>query len=142
MRNVVLCLAMLGVDCSAVEKPSVYMQNKLALQRAVKIYLAFEARHDVVAGVDADLKLPEKARFRSSLKEGYSEWIYPIALGLEILVDEPQRRVVVMAPRSCFGWYLLGTDDLTVKAYRYAKIEPIFKALAKRRQILAKSPLD
>ncbi|MGJ8672552.1 MAG: hypothetical protein ACSHX2_06380 [Rubritalea sp.] len=130
------------VSVAQEKEPSIYAQNKDALERAVKMYLAYEARYDVEPNVTADLKLPDKARFRYKKDAAYDDWIYPVALGLEIKVEDERRRVVIMAPRACFGWYLIGTDDLKVKAYRASQIQKIFDALEARREKLAKSPLD
>jgi hypothetical protein len=142
MRCFLLMFSVLLSGVSLANEKSIYAQNKEALERAVKMYLAYEARHDVSPGVNADLRLPEKAKFRQKKDAGFVEWIYPLALGLEIKLGEEARRVVVMAPRSCYGWYLVGTDDLEVKAYRGSQLEPIFKALEAKRKKLAKSPLD
>ncbi|MFC5049617.1 hypothetical protein ACFPK9_03155 [Rubritalea spongiae] len=144
MRCFLLIFSLLlsGVGLAEEQEKSVYALNKEALERAVKIYLAYEARHDVEPNVGADLQLPDKAKFRMKKGAEFDEWIYPIALGLEIKIEEEQRRIVIMAPRACYGWYLIGTDDLTVKGYRGAQIQKIFDALDARRAKLAESPLD
>ena len=126
---------------TAEEKPSNYMRNKQALERTVKIYLAFEARHDVEPGIEADLKLPEKARFQK-YAGGFKSWIYPIAIGLEVKIGTPQRRIVVMAPASANGRYLVGTDDLVVKSYTKSELKRVFEALEKRREKLSMTPPD
>jgi hypothetical protein len=126
---------------AAEEKPSNYMRNKQALERTVKIYLAFEARHDVEPGIEADLKLPEKARFQK-YAGGFKSWIYPIAIGLEVKIGTPQRRIVVMAPASANGRYLVGTDDLVVKSYTKSELKRVFEALEKRREKLSMTPPD
>jgi hypothetical protein len=126
---------------AAEEKPSNYMRNKQALERTVKIYLAFEARHDVEPGIEADLKLPEKARFQKYAGE-FKSWIYPIAIGLEVKIGTPQRRIVVMAPASANGRYLVGTDDLVVKSYTKSELKRVFEALEKRREKLSMTPPD
>lgn len=144
MRCFLYVLAGLAIGHSSAQEKerSIYAVNKEALERAVKIYLAYEARNDIAPGVNADLDLPEKAQFKPSKKSHAEEWVYPVTLGLEIKLGENQSRVVVMAPRSCYGWYLIGTDDLQVKGYRAAQIQQIFDALEARRKKLAKSPLD
>ena len=128
--------------CSAKEtkKKSIYALNKEALERTAKIYIGYEARHDVGPGVGADLKLPPTVKFRYREGAQLDEWIYPVALGLEIKIEG--ERVIVMAPRSCYGWYLVATDDLQIKSYRGSDIQQIFDALEERRKKLAKSPLD
>ncbi|MEO1856768.1 MAG: hypothetical protein ABGY95_05300 [Rubritalea sp.] len=111
------------------------MQNKLALERVVKIYLAFEARHDVEPGIESDLKLPEKAKFQKATGE-FKKWIYPVAIGLEVKIGSPQRLIVVLAPDSADGRYLVGTDDLVIKSYTKTQLKPVFEALEKRRKTL------
>ncbi|WP_129589505.1 hypothetical protein [Rubritalea profundi] len=117
------------------------MQNKLALERTVKMYLAFEARHDVEPGIESDLNLPEKAKFQKFTGE-FKAWVYPIALGLEVKIGSPQRRIVVIAPASANGRYLIGTDDLVVKSYTKSELKRVFEALEKRREKLSMKPLD
>jgi len=145
MRCLSLFLTLLGVFSSvsicAEEKLTKYMQNKRALERTVKMYLAFEARHDVGPGIDSDLELPKKARFQKTSGE-YKPWIYPIALGLEVKIGTPQRRIVAMAPVGSAGRYLVGTDDLAVKSYTKTELKIVFDALAKRRRKLAMKALD
>ncbi|MFD2160749.1 hypothetical protein ACFSW8_17725 [Rubritalea tangerina] len=134
-------LALASVVMGGSEGLSLYMQNKRAMEKTVRIYVAFEARHEVSPGVGADLKLPEVARFR--VVEGdYRNWVYPLSLGLEVKIGTPQRRVVVMAPQSSGGRFLVGTDDLVVKSYTKKDLMPIFEALEKRRALLAKRPAD
>jgi hypothetical protein len=101
MRCFLLMFSVLLSGVSLANEKSIYAQNKEALERAVKMYLAYEARHDVSAGVNADLRLPEKAKFRQKKGTAFVEWIYPLALGLEIKLGDKARRVVVMAPRAC-----------------------------------------
>ena len=145
MRCFFLFITLLGAFSStcvvAEEKPSNYMLNKLALERTVKIYLAFEARHDVEPGIEADLNLPEKAKFQKSTG-GFKPWIYPIALGLEVKIGSPQRRIVVIAPASANGRYLVGTDDLILKSYTKSELKRVFEALEKRREKLSMTPLN
>ena len=137
-----LLLSLLGSGgVLAEEKLTNYMLNKLALERTVKIYLAFEARHDVGPGIEADLKLPEKAKFQKTSGE-FKNWIYPVAIGLEVKIGTPQRRIVALSPESAGGRYLVGTDDLTVKSYSKTELQPIFEALTKRRKKLGMKPLD
>ena len=142
MRCFVLFFLIVFSELSLAEEKtkSVYALNKEALGRAVKMYLAYEARNDVEPGVNADLDLPEKALFRHAQGGAVEEWVYPVALGLEIKIE--QARVVMLAPRSCYGWYLVATDDLAVKAYRATQLQKVFDALEARRKKLAKSPLD
>ena len=128
-------------SAAAEEKLTNYMLNKLAMERAVKIYLAFEARHDIGPGIESDLNLPEKAKFQRSTGE-FKPWIFPNAIGLEIKIGTPQRRVVVVAPASASGRYLVATDDLAVKSYTKSELVPIFEALKKRRKKLSMKPLD
>lgn len=137
-----MALVLFGGLCYAEEtkKKSIYAVNKEALERTAKIYIGYEARHEVGPGVGADLKLPAAVKFRYREGAPVDEWIYPVALGLEIKIEG--KRVIVMAPRSCYGWYLVATDDLQIKSYRGSDIQPIFDALEKRRLKLAKSPLD
>lgn len=132
-----------GIASSEVEgKVSPYMQNKSAILKAVKFYLAYEARHEIGPGADVDLKLPESAKFHGASSEKDESWVYPISMGLEIKIGTPQKRIVVMAPSHSSGRYLVGMDDLTVKSYSKKELEPVFEALEKRRVKLAKSPLD
>lgn len=136
----ILCLTMLWCSVmicpAAEEKLSLYMLNKNALIRVTKMYLAFEARHGVGPGADADLKLPDNAKFKPKVEGDYGKWVYPIALGLEIKIGTPQRRIVVMAPKSISGKYLIATDDLIVKAYTKKEIQKILTALEQRREKL------
>ena len=145
MRCFLIILALIGSftfqSICAEEKLTNYMQNKLALERTVKIYLAFEARHDVEPGIESDLNLPEKARFQKSTGE-FKAWIYPIALGLEVKIGTPQRRIVVIAPASANGRYLIGTDDLVLKSYTKTELKPVFEALEKRREKLSMKSVD
>jgi hypothetical protein len=136
-----LLAAFASTSVVAEEKPTNYMLNKLALERAVKIYLAFEARHDVEPGIEADLELPKKAKFQKSTG-AFKPWIYPIALGLEVKIGSPQRRIVVMAPDSANSRYLVGTDDLVVKSYTKSELKRVFEALEKRREKLSMTPVD
>jgi len=138
---ITLLVAFSSRGVTAEETPTNYMLNKLALERTVKIYLAFEARHDVEPGIEADLSLPEKAKFQKATG-GFKPWIYPIALGLEVKIGSPQRRIVVIAPASANGRYLVGTDDLIVKSYTKSELKRVFEALEKRREKLSMTPLD
>lgn len=145
MRCFLIILALIGSftfqSICAEEKLTNYMQNKLALERTVKMYLAFEARHDVEPGIESDLNLPEKAKFQKFTGE-FKAWVYPIALGLEVKIGSPQRRIVVIAPASANGRYLIGTDDLVVKSYTKSELKRVFEALEKRREKLSMKPLD
>ncbi|PQJ27046.1 hypothetical protein BSZ32_00045 [Rubritalea profundi] len=145
MRCFLIILALIGSftfqSICAEKKLTNYMQNKLALERTVKMYLAFEARHDVEPGIESDLNLPEKAKFQKFTGE-FKAWVYPIALGLEVKIGSPQRRIVVIAPASANGRYLIGTDDLVVKSYTKSELKRVFEALEKRREKLSMKPLD
>lgn len=136
---ILLCLLMLPV--LSAEKLSLYMQNKHAIECTAKMYLAFEARNAIGPGVDEDLNLPEKAKFRIHEKTTFENWIYPIAIGLEIKIGTPQQIVIVMAPKPINGKYWIATEDLTIKAYTKKEIAPILHALEKRRKQLRNSLL-
>mgnify|MGYP006999718115 CR=1 FL=1 len=117
-----------------------FEKNKQAIERTAKMYLAFEARHEIGPGTSSDLNLPEKAKFHD--KAGNSlEWIYPVALGLEIKVGEEQRRIVVLAPEKSGGRYLVVTDDLVVRSYSIEEIQRVLVAIEKRKEKLIKSPV-
>lgn len=146
MRCVLLFFLMCQPVAFAAEEPkakvTIYMQNKSAILKAVKFYLAYEARHEIGPGADVDLELPESAKFLKTKEGENAPWVYPISMGLEIKIGTPQKRVVVMAPLHSSGRYLVGMDDLTVKSYSKKELQPVFAALEERRDKLAKSPLD
>ena len=145
MRYFFFFIAVIGPlifqSAAAEEKLTNYMRNKLAIERAVKIHLAFEARYGNGPGIESDLNLPEKAKFQRSTGE-FKPWVFPNTIGLEIKIGTPQRRVVVIAPASAGGRYLMATDDLAVKSYTKSELVPIFEAIKKRREKLSMKPLD
>ena len=120
---------------------SLFEQNKLAIERTAKIYLAFEARHEIGPGASSDLNLLEKAKFYNEAGKAI-EWIYPISLGLEIKIGDEQRRIVVLSPQQSGKGYLIATEDLAVKTYSECEIQRILTAINKRKLKLSKSPLD
>lgn len=138
---IIVLAGLTSVRSLAEEKLTNYMQNKMALERAVKIYLAFEARHDVGPGLQSDLNLPDKAKFHKVSGETKS-WIFPISIGLEVKIGSPQRRVVVISPNSSGGRYLVGTDDLKVQSYSKSELSPIFERMNSRRKKLGMRLLD
>lgn len=123
------------------QKLSLFEQNKLAIERTAKIYLAFEARHEIGPGASSDLNLPEKAKFHNEAGESI-EWLYPVALGLEIKIGEEQRRIVVLAPEMIKGGYLVATDDLGVKFYFKVEIQRILMAIDRRKRKFIEPPID
>lgn len=137
-----ITLALSCITGAATEAASLYQQNKVAIEKAAKIYLAFEARHEIGPGADTDLKLPDKAKFRTKKGGTTSSWIYPVALGLEVKIGDPQRRIVVLAPKATSGRYFVATDDLAVQSFSKKDLQPIFDALEKRRAKLQKAPLN
>lgn len=127
---------------NAGEKTEALMErNKLAIERAAKMYLAFEARHEIGPGTNSDLNLPEKAKFHNVSGESM-EWVYPIALGLEIKLGEEQRRLVVLSPELCGDHYLMVTDDLAVMIYSKDEIKQILTAIELRKQKLTRAILE
>lgn len=116
--------------------------NKQAIERVVKMYVSFEARHEIGPGVDADLKLPKKAKFFLAGAEKSLPWVYPISLGLEIRIGDAQEKVLVLSPQKVGEHYLVATESLKVESFTEKEIQPILVAIEKRLKKLNLAPSE